>query len=71
MLQQRFLPNAVIADYGSISAPDWYEKVTERVVAQTDGGKLIAVLHSRRWWLCTCSEIRFIFVDAVLTRTPG
>ena len=66
------LPDAVIVDYGSVSAPDWYEQVAERVVAQIDGRKWIAVLHSGAGGFapalkCASTSLAgFIFVDAVL-----
>ena len=31
------LPDAIVADYGGVSAPDWYGGVARRVAAQSDG----------------------------------
>lgn len=40
------LPDALVAGYGGVSGPDWYEGVARRVCAQADGRPWIAVLHS-------------------------
>jgi hypothetical protein len=66
------LPDAIVADYGGVSAPDWYEGVARRVAAQSDDRPWIAVLHSGAGGfapaLASASTdlAGFIFVDAVL-----
>jgi hypothetical protein len=66
------LPDAIVADYGGVSAPDWYEGVARRVAAHSDGRPWIAILHSGAGGfapaLASASTdlAGFIFVDAVL-----
>jgi hypothetical protein len=66
------LPDAVVADYGGVSAPDWYEGVARRVAAQCDGRPWIAVLHSGAGGFAPTLAAAakdlagIIFVDAVL-----
>jgi pimeloyl-ACP methyl ester carboxylesterase len=66
------LPGAIAADYGGVSGPDWYQGVAHRVIAHTDGGPWIAVLHSGAGAfapvLAAASSdlVGAIFVDAVL-----
>lgn len=66
------LPDAIVADYGGVSAPAWYEGVARRVVAACDGRPWIAVLHSGAGGfapaIASAAEnlAGFIFVDAVL-----
>jgi hypothetical protein len=66
------LPDAIVADYGGVSAPDWYEGVARRVAAQSDGRPWIAVLHSGAGGFAPVLKSAstdlagFIYVDAVL-----
>jgi hypothetical protein len=66
------LPDAIVVDYGGVSAPDWYEGVARRVAAQSDGRPWIAVLHSGAGGFApalasaSMDLAGFIFVDAVL-----
>lgn len=64
--------DAVVADYGAVSGPDWYEGAARRIARQVGGGLWIAVLHSRAGGFAPAlateaSDLAgFIFADAVL-----
>lgn len=42
----KIVPDALAADYGGVSGPDWYEGAADRIVRQADDTPWIAVLHS-------------------------
>lgn len=73
---ERVLPNAIVADYGGVSGPDWYGGAAERIAAQVDSESWIAVLHSSAGGLALSLAIAakrlagFIFVDSILPH-PG
>jgi hypothetical protein len=66
------LPHAVAVDYGGVSGPDWYEGAAGRIVAQIDGARWIAVLHSGAGGIAPALAaaaqrlVGLIFMDAVL-----
>lgn len=66
------LPDALALDYGGACAPDWYEGVARRIVAQCDTRPWIAVFHSGAGGFAPAlaaaavSLAGLIFVDAVL-----
>lgn len=66
------LPDAVAADYGGVSGPDWYQGVASRVGGQAAGRPWVAVLHSGAGGfapaLAAASPdlVGLIYVDAVL-----
>ena len=66
------LPDAIACDYGGVSAPDWYEGVANRIIAQCDARPWIAVLHSGAGGFApavaaaTAHLAGLVFVDAVL-----
>lgn len=70
------LRDAIIADYGGVEAPGWYDATAQRVVDQMDHEPWIAVLHSSAGpfapSLATfAKQLRgLVFVDAVLPH-PG
>ncbi|MBI1197203.1 MAG: alpha/beta hydrolase [Phenylobacterium sp.] len=66
------LPDALVAGYGGVCGPAWYEGVADRVCAQADGRPWIAVLHSGAGGFApalaaaSADLAGFIFADAVL-----
>jgi hypothetical protein len=70
------MPNAMVADYGGVFGPDWYEGVARRIAEQVDDAPWVAVLHSGAGGfapaLASASQRLngFIFVDAILPH-PG
>jgi hypothetical protein len=66
------LPDSIAYDFGGVSAPDWYEGVARRIVAQCDESPWIAVLHSGAGGFAPAIASAatrlagLIFVDAVL-----
>ncbi|KRB40003.1 hypothetical protein [Phenylobacterium sp. Root700] len=73
---ERVLPNSVVADYGGVSAPDWYAGAARRIADQVDVAPWVAVLHSSAGGFAPAlasASTRLsglIFVDAVLPH-PG
>ena len=69
------LSDASACDYGGVSAPDWYEGVARRIVAQCDARPWIAVFHSGAGGFAPAIALAadnlagLIFVDAVLPYT--
>ncbi|WP_293676840.1 hypothetical protein [uncultured Phenylobacterium sp.] len=72
----RLLPDAVVADYGCVTGPDWYGRVGRAVAAQAGEAPWTAVLHSGAGGFApalaraAASLAGFIFVDAILPH-PG
>jgi hypothetical protein len=70
------MPDAMVADYGGVSGPDWYEGVARRIAEQADDAPWVAVLHSGAGGFApalACASRRlggFIFVEAILSH-PG
>jgi hypothetical protein len=66
------LPDAVTADYGVVSGPDWYAGPARRIAAQADGRPWVAVMHSGAGGFApaiaaAASDLAgLIFVDAVM-----
>jgi hypothetical protein len=66
------MPDAIAADYGGVSGPDWYDGVARRVASQVGDEPWIAVLHSGAGGFAPAMAAAsptlagFIFVDAVL-----
>lgn len=66
------LPDAVVADYGGVSGPDWYQGVARRISAFAESRSWIAVLHSGAGGFAPALAAAspdltgFIHVDAVL-----
>ena len=66
------LPDAIACDYGGVSAPDWYDGMARRIVAQCDARPWIAVLHSGAGGFAPAIASAaahlagVIFVDAIL-----
>jgi hypothetical protein len=73
---ERLLPDAIVVDYGGVSAPDWYDGVADRIVRQVDDQPWIAVLHSSAGGFApslAAASTRlegFVFVDSILPH-PG
>lgn len=73
---ERVLPNAIVADYGGVSGPDWYQGAAGRIARQVDFEPWVAVLHSSAGGLAPSLAMTskrlagFIFVDSILPH-PG
>jgi hypothetical protein len=69
-------PEFVVADYGGVRAPDWYDGVAAKVVEQVDDRPWIGALHSGAGGFAPALAaaarrlVGLIFVDAVLP-SPG
>lgn len=72
----RVMAEAVVADYGAVSAADGYAEIAGRIAGPVDGAPWIAVLHSSAGSFAPALReasqalAGFVFVDAVLPH-PG